>query len=341
MIQQEEWASIRALVDDAFRKRGSEITQGTVIKRDEQRRVVWVKEFGDDPIPVVGHGTEAYVMQGGTRKTITIPPAIPDVGETIIIGMVGGFPKCLAIQDRESHPTPMLGMQIGAESILDDAILARHIAADQVGASELADASVGDSNVIVSSIEGRRLNFHEGSSPPGSPQVEDLWKFHPGTGISWLFQYEPDQDATYPWQFIGGAPLSGSTAGGDTTAGGGFRPDTSLELTLARAGIYDIRGQMRVWGQPNANISVGWDSYIAYRIGTSGAWTQWGDSYMAHYFGANSFANGVVVSAHIACGPIYGGFSADTRLRFYAAGLLNWDFTAANRTISAIPLRVA
>ena len=60
---------------------------------------------------------------------------------------------------------------------------------------------------------GSPLYITESVTPPANPQIGDLWLYHPVAGVSWIFRYEPDQDATYPWQFIGGPPYSQQETG--------------------------------------------------------------------------------------------------------------------------------
>ena len=52
---------------------------------------------------------------------------------------------------------------------------------------------------------GSPLAMIESTTPPLTPAVGDIWLYHPQVGVTWLMRYEPDQDATYPWQFIGGS----------------------------------------------------------------------------------------------------------------------------------------
>lgn len=95
----------------------------------------------------------------------------------------------------------------------------------------------------IGSIDGRTINWHEGSAPPASPQVNDLWLFHPTTGISWTFRYEPDQDGTYPWQFVGGPPHGAQLANDESpTLNSTWHdlPTVGPDITIARAGFYTI-----------------------------------------------------------------------------------------------------
>jgi hypothetical protein len=93
---------------------------------------------------------------------------------------------------------------------------------------------------------GTASGIVEAVTPPPSPAVGDLWLYHPAAGVTWLFRYEPDQDATYPWQFIGGAALHSAIGGGVAPTAFGVWQQLdggNPSLVLARAGIYDIEGR--------------------------------------------------------------------------------------------------
>lgn len=106
------------------------------------------------------------------------------------------------------------------------------------------------------SIFGRKIKFSEGVAPPGSPQVNDLWLFHPVTGISWLFRYEPDQDVNFPWQFTGGAAWRGTAGSLQTTSAAYVSAGPSF--TCARAGVYHtiIGGRLYIINPSNNAASL-------------------------------------------------------------------------------------
>jgi hypothetical protein len=52
-ISEEEFASIKTMIDAAVGEIGQTFITGEVIKRDEANKLVWIKELGDQPIPVV------------------------------------------------------------------------------------------------------------------------------------------------------------------------------------------------------------------------------------------------------------------------------------------------
>jgi hypothetical protein len=129
-IDEGEWTSIEALVEDAFRKRGIPVTQGIVLRSDPENRHVYVKEFGDQPIPVVNMNSQMYVVENGLRRTLEIPVAIPKVGDTVILVVTSGLIRCLGKIDIERQittpphvttPEPS-GDFIGKNVYLDDPV---------------------------------------------------------------------------------------------------------------------------------------------------------------------------------------------------------------------------
>ncbi len=95
-------------------------------------------------------------------------------------------------------------------------------------------------------VEGRMLQLHDGATPPRQPVQGDLWRYPSGSG-SWLFDYQPRQDTSYPWQFIGGGPMAASndnttqqTSGGFNFADDGADPSLLLPFT----GFYQVRYQV-------------------------------------------------------------------------------------------------
>ena len=103
-IELGEWESIHQLVEDYFRKRGNEVTQGIVLKRDEALRQVFVKEFGDEPIPVVGLSGQLYVFRKNARELLELPVVVPKVGELVLILKVAAKAYCIGKIDME-RPT--------------------------------------------------------------------------------------------------------------------------------------------------------------------------------------------------------------------------------------------
>lgn len=119
-ITEPEWNSIRSLIEnvsaDVSGARGF-FTTGKVIKRDEGKKIVWLEEFGDQPIPLVAftYNVKYYdETPGGTTvpstgspsphttrtKTVKAEIQVPKVGETVLVARELGtrrLPRCLGV----------------------------------------------------------------------------------------------------------------------------------------------------------------------------------------------------------------------------------------------------
>lgn len=111
-LDKEDWESIYQAIEAA--KQPSEVTYGIVIKRDVKHRLIWVSEFGEQPIPIVGFQASVTVydvepnnhitdMGLDVEETVTarhfqIDHVVPEIGDTVVIvRQFGGrrLPKCL------------------------------------------------------------------------------------------------------------------------------------------------------------------------------------------------------------------------------------------------------
>ncbi len=64
------WNTIQQLVAESTP--GSEVVYGQVIDRDEDKMLVWLEDFGDQPIPIVGFRYTVNVYDESPRGT-TVP----------------------------------------------------------------------------------------------------------------------------------------------------------------------------------------------------------------------------------------------------------------------------
>jgi len=109
-ISDGEWESIRRLVDRLGSKRGEQIITGQVVKSDKNKDLVWLKEFGTQPIPMVAQEFEVwyydtqYQLVGGVLKSTTVKKQckvalkIPVPGNTVVVLREWGtsrLPRCL------------------------------------------------------------------------------------------------------------------------------------------------------------------------------------------------------------------------------------------------------
>lgn len=114
-IRDDEWASIQELVRSMLGKKGEYFTLGAVVKRDQRKKLVWLKEFGARAIPCVAFDQAGSVFEqtpSGKNTTAVGSPAgyttrkaplkmelqVPLVGEQVLVArMFGsrGLPFCL------------------------------------------------------------------------------------------------------------------------------------------------------------------------------------------------------------------------------------------------------
>lgn len=109
-----EWISIRTMIESIAGKKGEYFVTGDVIKRDVDNKLVWLAEFGDQPIPIVAfdykvkyYDSTVTVDFAGqttgtqvTPKTVIAEVQVPQVGDTVIVAKelgVNRLPRCLGV----------------------------------------------------------------------------------------------------------------------------------------------------------------------------------------------------------------------------------------------------
>ena len=121
MITEREWTSISAMVEKIIKNqiglKSSFFVTGKVIKVDAVNKCVFLKDFGDQPIPLVyfdyqlkyydetPNGTTA-VSAGSTQpyktrtRTVKAEVVMPTVGQTVLVAREMGtarLPRCLGV----------------------------------------------------------------------------------------------------------------------------------------------------------------------------------------------------------------------------------------------------
>jgi hypothetical protein len=109
MIDEREWAAIRRMIESLAGKvagrRQDYFVTGTVVKSDLKRNLVWIKEFSDQAIPVVGFNYDVtYYDTDNTgvvrKKTAKVKVHVPRRGETVLVARELGIqrlPRCLGV----------------------------------------------------------------------------------------------------------------------------------------------------------------------------------------------------------------------------------------------------
>ncbi len=104
-VSEPEWASIGNLVRKIVRQRGEYFVTGKVIDRDIDRKVIFMAEFGDQPIPIIAFRQKIRYFDtqvGGSLKAkeVIAEAVVPEIGETVLVARELGtrrLPRCLGV----------------------------------------------------------------------------------------------------------------------------------------------------------------------------------------------------------------------------------------------------
>jgi hypothetical protein len=116
-----DYGEIQKLINKAIGQQGEYFVVGRVIKSDNIKKLVWLSEFGDQPIPIIGFDYQVkyyYVEPFGVttavgaavnkrtavRKTTLyskeVEILVPRIGELVLVAKHMGsdrLPKCLGV----------------------------------------------------------------------------------------------------------------------------------------------------------------------------------------------------------------------------------------------------
>lgn len=109
-LTNDDWRAIEDHVSKMLTGIGEPFIQGKVVKNDPLRKLVWLKEFGDTPVPVIGfdYQVKYYIKEADGTTTVKKTPSyskdveilIPKVGEIVLVAQHFGsrrLPKCLGV----------------------------------------------------------------------------------------------------------------------------------------------------------------------------------------------------------------------------------------------------
>lgn len=110
-LNQSDWREIQKYVNQLFAQSGEAFAQGAVVKNDAVKKLVWLKEFGDQPIPLISfdYRIKYYVPDGlgnsVAKKTAAhsdeeVEVLVPRVGDIVLVARHMGsrrLPKCLGV----------------------------------------------------------------------------------------------------------------------------------------------------------------------------------------------------------------------------------------------------
>lgn len=146
--------------------------------------------------------------------------------------------------------------------------------------SAWVSAKLTDNNIASNAgIKASKLLWSEGSTPPSSPSEGDLWLHtfsHSSIVHKWLFVYDAGSDATYPWAFVGGAPMQ-SQVDSEFLVGAGWGVWGGPTFTFSRTGWYAAAAGCvaRIDNAPliDAFISVGTNANPGNTLAEQYQWT--------------------------------------------------------------------
>lgn len=115
-LSSEDFASVGRLIElevgRLVGRRADTFFTSRVTKRDEKDKLIWVKELGDQPIPLVGFDYDVAYFDESPRgtggggafkiyhKKATVKVKVPKVGELVLIARemsYDGWPKCFGV----------------------------------------------------------------------------------------------------------------------------------------------------------------------------------------------------------------------------------------------------
>lgn len=110
MLDFNDWHEIEKYVEKRLAAQGESFVQGTVVKSDQVNHLVWLREFGDQPIPLFGFDYQVkYSYTDATNKTVIKKTAAyskdveiltPKVGDIVLVALQLGsrrLPKCIGV----------------------------------------------------------------------------------------------------------------------------------------------------------------------------------------------------------------------------------------------------
>lgn len=114
-----DWNAIQEFVNRLLSRSGDAFVQGKVVRSDSARKVVWLKEFGDVPIPLVAFDYQVRFRYKETTGTTTVAKTdpysddveilTPRVGDIVLVAQQFGtrrLPKCLGVIKSKRYVEP-------------------------------------------------------------------------------------------------------------------------------------------------------------------------------------------------------------------------------------------
>lgn len=232
-ITDAEWASVHTLVEKKVADKGEPFTTDKVIKRDPDQRVVWTKDFGDEPIPIVDFQNSIRSFDttpsGIAIRTLEGHAIVPQIGDTVLIARELGtrrLPRCLGV--------------IGSNGLVPSE-----------NAKDVAPSAGGSGIPNVAAL-------------PANPVDGQEVYYFANSSVFWHLRYRA---AITKWDFLGGPPLFSEVATAQATTTFAWQDLATIgpQLTNPLAGDYIVAEGCEVSGQIDGAYVWG----IGLKIGAS------------------------------------------------------------------------
>lgn len=104
-LTHQDWGNIHNTIEREKAKQGQSFVQGRVTKRDEKRKLVWIQELGDQPIPIIGFEYDVKVRHINAAGQVVFDhvtgvPKVPRLGQVVLVALhlnSQALPKCLGV----------------------------------------------------------------------------------------------------------------------------------------------------------------------------------------------------------------------------------------------------
>lgn len=267
-ITDAEWASVHTLIEKKVADKGEPFVTDKVIKRDPDQRVIWTKDFGDEPIPVVAFNsfvrTFDSTASGISVRNVTGNAIVPEIGDTVLIARELGtrrLPRCLGViggnglvpseASLTDKPPPMAGGGGGGSVIYEqpntpaEPVVMGSLWVDTDEQPPMWVAQIPLVSVLPSNpFDGQEI-YYQSAAMAANGEI-----FH--------LRYRAASASGNKWESISGSKLVTQGVSGSTTSATPTPVGTGITVPLA--GDYDVE-----WGGMfGRTISTEWNHIYMY-----------------------------------------------------------------------------
>lgn len=141
--------------------------------------------------------------------------------------------------------------------------------ANSIVSGDLVDGTIQSADLADTTLEGRKINWHYGTTPPGSPLTGDIWILVDNATtptFTWLLRYNAASGNADKWEALNGSAFA-EVATSEVTSSTSYVALTTAgpSITIPRPGVYVIEVGARMF-----NTTVNSD-YMSFDIGATAA----------------------------------------------------------------------